>query len=492
MAKILFILRTPELYDPVGVISLAATLKSKGHEADIVSVSETDVFRAAGDFSPDIVAYSATTGSHRYYYSLNRSLAARYRFFSVMGGPHATFFPQDQPASGMDAFCRGEGEGALVELAEHVQAGADPGGIRNLVVAGKANPLRPLIEDLDSLPFSDRSEYYERAWVRDHPVRSFIVSRGCAYACPYCFNSKWNEMYRGLGAVLRRQSVDRVIDEVNLVRRRYPTQFIRFNDDVFAYGNTTRWLDEFAGKYRARVGLPFECYMRCEDVTHETARLLRKAGCRSVRMGIECGDAGIRARLLARPVGDDRILDAFVTVRQHGLVPVSSTMLALPGGAESTDEESVRFTVRARPGFADFYIYHPYPGTPLGEYAREQGIFEGDFQSFSAYFGSTPSPLKCFSPGRKRRQMLLSAWGTVAAYAPAWSEFILACLSRIPSQFLGFLLYFAVKVLANRRISPVRMPVWRALRQLANAFRLERDRRYARANPRSGSLGFRF
>lgn len=479
MARILFILRTPELYDPVGVISLAATLRGKGHEAAIVSVSETNIFGATGYFSPDIVAYSATTGSHRYYYSLNRSLAARFRFFSVMGGPHATFFPQDQTSSGIDAFCRGEGEGALVELAEHVQAGADPSGIRNLVVAGKVNPLRPLIEDLDSLPFSDRSDYYERTWLRDHPVRSFIVSRGCAYACPYCFNSKWNEMYRGLGTLLRRQSVNRVIDEVNLVRRRYPTQFIRFNDDVFVYG-MSRWLEEFAEKYRARVGLPFECYMRCEDVTHETARLLRKAGCRSVRMGIECGDATIRARLLARPVASDRILDAFSTVRQHGMIPASSAMLALPGGTEAADEESVRFTVRARPGFADFYIYHPYPGTPLGEYAREQGIFDGDFHNFSAYFGSTPSPLKCFSPSRKRRQMLLAAWGTVAAFAPAWSEFILACLSRIPSQFLAFLFYFIAKVLANRRISPVRMPLWRAMRQVARAFRLEMDRRCTR------------
>jgi radical SAM superfamily enzyme YgiQ (UPF0313 family) len=477
MAKVLFALKELEVYDPIGILTLAAVLRQAGHLIRIVACSEADISAVAADFAPHIIAFSATTGAHSFYYSLNRTLAARFRFVSIMGGPHATFFPEDQQASGINLFCRGEGEGALLDLASCVESGASYEGVSNLVLHARPNPLRPLIGDLDSLPFCERESYYRGTWLERHPTRSFMVSRGCPHDCPYCFNSQWKRMYRGLGECLRKHSVDRVVDEVEFVRRRFMTQFVRFNDDIFAHG-LTRWLEEFAEKYRRRVGLPFECYMRPELIDEEMARVLKDAGCRSVRMGIECGDEKVRKDLLGRPASNDRIVDAFHLLRRRGITTMASTMLALPGTDAATDEKSVRLTARARPDFAYFSVFQPYPGTSLARMCVVKEDFDEKYSDFSPYFGSSYSPLRSFSSRAKTRHVLLSSWGTVAAFLPNLSEFVILLFSRIPSFFLAFLTYFLVKVFVNKsRISPVRLSVCEAFRQLGKVYKLEKERR---------------
>ena len=66
-------------------------------------------------------------------------------------------------------------------------------------------------------------------------MRSFMMRQpGCPFICTYCFNAKFNQLYRGKGKTVNRYSVDRMLLELEDMVRRYPTQFIKFYDDVFS------------------------------------------------------------------------------------------------------------------------------------------------------------------------------------------------------------------------------------------------------------------
>jgi radical SAM superfamily enzyme YgiQ (UPF0313 family) len=114
------------------------------------------------EYNPDVITWSLMTGNHKAIFDVNRILKSKFDFFSLMGGPHVTFLPDCVKQPEIDAVCIGEGELALVELLNKMEAGEDLTGIANLVFDdGKGglirNPPRPLIQDLDALGQPRRS-----------------------------------------------------------------------------------------------------------------------------------------------------------------------------------------------------------------------------------------------------------------------------------------------------------------------------------------------
>ena len=148
--KCLFVYKTASLdiTDPMGIMCLIASVRQRGHEADLLLTNlEKDLYRAVRDYRPDVIGFSVTSGSEGYYLELIRRLRRHVPFLSVLGGPHPTFFPEIIEQPEVDVICRGEGDDALVELLDALAQGADYSGIRNLWVkrdgAVARNPMRP-------------------------------------------------------------------------------------------------------------------------------------------------------------------------------------------------------------------------------------------------------------------------------------------------------------------------------------------------------------
>jgi anaerobic magnesium-protoporphyrin IX monomethyl ester cyclase len=121
--RVLFVAQQID-YEPQGIMHLSSALKAAGHEVELAVGAHQDPVAVAGEFQPDVAAYSVITGSQRYYLDLNQRLKARVPgVFSVFGGPHPTFFPEMVEADGVDGICRGEGEGAMVELVDALADG---------------------------------------------------------------------------------------------------------------------------------------------------------------------------------------------------------------------------------------------------------------------------------------------------------------------------------------------------------------------------------
>ena len=146
------------------------------------------------------------------------------------------------------------------------------------------NPIRPLIENLDKLPWPDRSIYYDKYPVLlDNPTKTFMVGRGCPYRCSYCFNHKMMSLYKNKGAWVRLRSVDNIIGEMKDIKDKYGFKWIQINDDTF---NTKReWIDDFLVKYRKTIAVPFICNLRAEKVDETLINELKISGCDRINMG---------------------------------------------------------------------------------------------------------------------------------------------------------------------------------------------------------------
>jgi radical SAM superfamily enzyme YgiQ (UPF0313 family) len=381
--RVLFIYKDVTLTEPMGVLYLAAALRRAGHEAALALADRRDFRARLRDFAPDLLAYSVTTGYHNYYLELNRQLKAELPkpALSVFGGPHATFFPEVVEEEGVDVVCRGEGEEAIVELADALTEGDDYRRLPNLWVkengAVHRNDVRPLLEDLDAVPFPARDLLYDHdPYMRRVTMKHFFPMRGCPYLCTYCFNHKYNQLYRDKGSILRWRSVDNVLAEIDEVRRAYPLQFVRFLSDNFT--NSKEWVAEFADKYRAAVGLPFHANVRANMVDEKVARDLARAGCVSVLLGIETGDDDARNRLLKRNMSRETIVAACRYLRESGVNVYASNIIALPGETFERALATVALNRECRPAFAWSALFMPYPGTELTQYAVDHGYYDGD------------------------------------------------------------------------------------------------------------------
>lgn len=391
--KILFVLpyRNDGL-EPLGLLYLAGAAKRAGHDVRAVPPSKRALARMVPLFEPDVLAYSVITGLHRSYLDLNRWAKATLapQVLSVFGGPHPTYFPDMIHEEGVDAICLGEGEAALVDLLGRLENGDDPDATRNWWVKQDGtlsrNPLRPETQDLDDLPFPDRSLLRPFRGHINRNLRSFVASRGCAYDCSYCFNHAYRQMYHeaGLTTRVRLRSVETLVAEIEQVRRDDGMRSIAFFDDVFVA--STAWLELFVQQYRQRIGLPFECNLRVEQTNRQSLALLKEAGCAIIAIGIEVADERTRTELLRRRYTNDQVAHACAKVKEHGILLKTFNILGLPPGHLEADLDTLALNCALKVDLPSASVFQPYPGTDLGEKARKEGYWAGDVDSIPAGF----------------------------------------------------------------------------------------------------------
>ncbi len=455
MVKAMFITKGGEHYPPMGIMQISAAAKQKGHQTCVALTSSQDIWKRIEEEKPDVVAYSGSTGEHRDYFKINPELRRRYPGIkSIMGGPHATFFPEGTLVDAqLDAVCIGEGDLAFPRFLDRVQEGRDFLDVNNLMTLPKSNaqfniltnpisrpPLDVLVQDLDSLPFPDRELFFNQGDIGQNPLKHFFISRGCPYSCTYCFNDSFREMYSGQKYV-RRKSVDSVLEEIKEVRERWPMKSIKFYDDIFSL-KVDDWLKEFAEKYPKQVGLPFFALLRANLVTDEMADLLKQSGCHAISMSIEAANPRIREEILNRKMTNSQIISAYRAFGERGIAIQSNNILGLPTSTIEDDIATLDLNIECGKHatvMAEFGTAHPYPGTALGDYCQKHGLYNpgsGFWDMRQSY--QTESPLNCFTPMEKRMQVNLTMLGPVAVRFPRLRNIIVNHLIKLPTNPLYF------------------------------------------------------
>lgn len=471
--KVLFVFKSENFLVPIGACAISAAARREGHEVFLSEMHSEDPLERLTRLRPDLVVYSSLSGEAKHYLRLNERVKERCpEVFTVMGGPHATFYPQVLRESTLDAVCIGEGEGAFVDLLRALAAGRAVEGIPNIFARrDRSFTVRDLVEDLDGLPFPDFGLFYDNSALGKYPLKGFIASRGCPYDCTYCFNRAWRAMYAGRGKLVRRHSVPYVIEMIRKVRERWPLSNVKFQDDVFTF-RADDWLREFARRYRAEIGLPFYINTRCDLLDEEMVVLLREAGCRTISMSIEAGNPGIRSEMLHRRMSDQQIVTAQRLCGKHGIYTYTNCIVGLPGATLADEVRSLDLCLESRTTWAEFPIFHPYPQTELGDLAISRGLYQPHYGKMHTSCLSG-SPLNCFT---EREKDVQRNFGMLASVAVAWPWLRGLIVNWLihwpPNRMFTFLYWLAKTSIVRRKLYVTKtdwrqsaLILWRSLRQ---------------------------
>lgn len=390
MKKITFVISEARLHEQLSIMALSASLKNSGHETSLVffqddPLNKDKIVQALKKESPDFIALSFMSSVKEHYVELGRYIKQHINIPIIIGGPAATFDPDlcnfnDNP---FDAVCIGEGDLSIVNFANKYNSAENPTPLHNFVTrsgnGGKlTGELLNLVDPLDQLPFPDRRIIYDKDdFLRNSKIKMFVSGRGCPYQCTYCFNHKYNSMYRGKGHIIRHKSVDYFLEEIRQIRKEYPLEGIIFEDDIFIID--MGWLEEFAIKYPKKIGLPYMCYVRPNLVTEDMARLLKVSGCYSVRVAIECGNETLRNKILRRNLSDEQIIKSCEILHRENLKVGTINILGLPTETIDNMKETLRMNRACTPDHVSANLFMPLPGVDLTLYAIKNGLLDKEF-----------------------------------------------------------------------------------------------------------------
>ena len=366
-----------------GIGSLAACLKKAGHKVNLIHLTRTiekqDFLLLLKQKCPEgLIAFSCTTNDFPFVSRLAMWAKGAYDLPIICGGVHPTIVPEVAIiCEHIDMICIGEGEAPLVELCDHLDCGRQIFGIRNLWLKKDGviikNPIRPMLEELDSLPFPDRGVFrYEDLEEMSERRLTIMASRGCPYDCSYCCNHLIKERYPNKAKYVRFRSAENVIAEIEKGLRDYPgIERIFFHDDILPLDR--QWFEEFMSLYKARIGLPFGCNTRVNLVNRAVAKQLKDGGCIQVGMGIESGNEELRKTVLNRKLSREQINAAFSECSRVGLRTYSFNMVGLPLESRRMVLETIKLNAEVRPSKIQTSIFYPYPNTKLYHLCLEKG-----------------------------------------------------------------------------------------------------------------------
>lgn len=473
--NILYVIKALSVVEPLGAMQISAITRAHGHHSALAVIDHGDVFSAIESFRPDLVAYSMLSTEAGAFRRVTEQIKARYPKLPIIaGGPHPTYFPQMIDDWPLDAIVVGEGDAAIVEVVAAMEQGRDYSELANVHTRERKNPIGRLIDDLDTLPHPDRELVHHRIPLKYTPMKSFMATRGCPFSCSYCFNNAYKELYRGLGRMVRRRSVEHLIQEIEQVKACYPLKFVRFGDDVFV-AKQDEWLEEFKEKYRARVNLPFYCLIRPNLVKEPIIRSLKEAGCHSVSMSLETGNEALRNEVLNRSINDEVLVRAYEIIHKYDLRIFSNAMLGLPTSSLEQDLETLDMTFRCHPTYASYTVFTPFPGTNLYKLCLDNGEIESLFEqgSFpeSMFHGSV---LKSVTPGERDIHQNILMLGALANWVPWLRGLIRQRLIFWKPNWLFAVVSFFVRNYLQRRIWSFRVGPVNFVRLVYAVYRLDR------------------
>jgi len=390
--KILFInnfLGKDAIYrEPLGIMYLTSAVDHK-HDVHVVDPVRESIDKKIREIEPDVIAYSTRTGFHQYYIDLNKKLKKKYKFISVFGGPHATFFPDIINQEGVDYVCRGEAEDAFLEFLDALEEKKDTYKIKNFwIKEGKKvykNECRPLVQDLDAIRFPKRSLLDSYEEIRNAKAKSFITSRGCPFNCSYCFNESFKDLYKKDKNYVRKRTVKNVIDEIRKVKENYNFELVIFEDDTFNINK--RWLKEFSKEFK-KLGLKFICVgIRADLFDEETAMMLKDSNCVGAIIGLESGSEKIRKEILCKNVSDKQLINCARLLNKAGIPFITENILAIPASSLDDDLKTLELNQICKPNYSNVRLMQPYPSTRIYQIAIEQGVYEkNSFDSLGSFF----------------------------------------------------------------------------------------------------------
>jgi radical SAM superfamily enzyme YgiQ (UPF0313 family) len=390
-----------------GISILSAVLREAGHESALVFDPALfhdryyfdvpvlrDIFNRDAEVveeivreKPDLIAFSVLTVTYQWCLDIARQARARLGVPVVFGGVHPSAVPEVCLENEcVDYVCVGEGEEALLRLCDALATGAtrpsqpipnlwwretpDPGAP---IVRG---PAAPFLQDLDALPMPDKALW--EGYVRIQDSYLIMTARGCPYRCTFCFNNFYAKIPKrggapgGGGKYVRQRSIERVLEELVTMKRRYRYRRVQIEDDIFTLDK--KWIRAFLDRYAQEVAVPFRCLVHPRYMDRDLARWLKDAGCDQIQMGIQSADEEYKRKQLLRMERDSHLESSLAAMKEAGLTMKLDHIFGLPGEPPESQEKARDLFARIAPARINTFWLSYLPGLDLTKEAHRAGL----------------------------------------------------------------------------------------------------------------------
>jgi radical SAM superfamily enzyme YgiQ (UPF0313 family) len=440
---------------PLGIGYLAAVLEKNGYNVNVIDcqalkLTLLDVENELRKRQPDLVGLTSTTLTYKSALKIIEvAKKALPNCVTALGGPHVTFWDEEAflECPSLDVVVRREGEHTLLELVQRLDAGKSFHDVIGTTCRKNGmivkNSDRPYIEDIDELPFPA---------VHLFPIEQFnkygniifpvMTSRGCVYWCDFC------TAVRMFGRKYRMRNPKKVVDELELLYKKYGEKQYTFYDDAFTVDQART--KEICNEIMKRgLTIKWDCETRVDMVSKDLLLKMKKAGCIAVWYGVEAGSQKVRDAM-GKGINTQQTLDAFKWTQDAGMIAVASIILGFPGETKETAWESVNLLKEINPDEIGIYIATPYPGTPMYDYVTKMGWLK--IHDFDRYDTATPifeSPTMSMKELKEihdkahqsfyiRPLYILRAFRKGGVYGYSTTRTALAWLRRLIASKLGF------------------------------------------------------
>lgn len=376
-------------WPPLGILYMASVLQNHGIEVSALDqaaerYSLKDTVNWVKKEDPDILGFSTLTSSSRTAALIAKEVKEENpNITTVFGNFHATFNAERILANYpyVDIIVRGEGEETSLELAKCLEKGNPLKTVLGITFRNKNHivptPDRPLIKDLDSIPFPDRDlldvEYHSAivgANVAPKKFTSILSSRGCIYRCRFCGCTKFARNR------WRPRSAEDTLKELELLVSEGYRQFL-FVDDSFTMNpkRVTKLCREIT---KEKMDIQWICEGRVDHCSYEMLRAIAKAGCRVMYFGIESANQRI-LDYYRKQTTPEQAEKAAKTARKAGIeILVGSFIVGAPIETRQEIVNTLKFPKKLGVDIPQFNILGAFPGNDIWEELRAKGILDED------------------------------------------------------------------------------------------------------------------
>jgi radical SAM superfamily enzyme YgiQ (UPF0313 family) len=328
-----FLMLTTHNHEAIGARILSALLLRNNYHVRVlflkkyvftkfipISEKEWDLFKEyVADFSPCFIGISATSMER-----LGLDIMIKHlRIIApdalvACGGFGPTVDSEYFLNAGADLVVRGEGEGAILDIAKALCTNTSWKNINNISYIDNniiiQRPLRPLISNLDTIPYplydNDKFVVIENNQISHKDpllsagIYSTVTSRGCLGRCTYCSGSHWLNIYKESNCKIiryRRRSPENILEEFEDAKSK-GISYINIQDEYFVAPHD-KFL-YFFNEYKKRINLPFFLQMHTGFLEKDKKRFdaFYQAGAQIVTVGVQSASKRIAKDIFHRPL----------------------------------------------------------------------------------------------------------------------------------------------------------------------------------------------
>lgn len=371
------------LVPPLGIAYIAAVLEKEGYPVKIIDckalgLSSEGTKQLLLKEKADIVGVTAMTPTIHGVLETARH-AKEAGSLTIIGGAHIMALPNETMSYDfVDFGINGEGEYVMLNLVKALESKKDYSDIEGLIYkdkkTGKAVINKPaIVKNLDELPFPARHLLPNHKYscvIARRAIQPVLTSRGCPYQCGFCSKLPSDTLCRQRDPKL-------VVDEIEECIRRFGAEEIMITDDTFTLkrDHAVAVCNEMISR---GLKIPWQTPTRVNHVDLELLKLMKKAGCRIIRYGVESGNDEV-LKTMRKGITKDQVRKAFRWTKEAGIDTFAFFIIGYIGETPETITETINFAKELDPTWVMFLLATPFPQTNLFDLASGQGLVDPNY-----------------------------------------------------------------------------------------------------------------